>query len=689
MWYEHSTWRNLVDMHIPDWREDMLSRLDAEDYAQALEESGADTAIVYCGSCLGICYWPTKVGHRHAGLRGRDFVAEVTDACRKRGMKTILYFNIWSRWAYDTYPLWRMQTADGNDTCHPRGGLSRFGRVCMNAEGYREYVKTQIRDLVSGYPCEGLWIDMIGWYGTVCYCPHCRKRYKEETRRELPRRVDWYDPDWLLFQRKREEWYADFAEMIRAAAKEIRPDLTLAFQSGSWQHGWGGAVNDRFLQANDYLAADFYGDPLLYSVICKYVNHLTPHRPMEYMTSRCLSLEDHTTTKSESELLSSIRGAFVHNAAFVYIDAIDPKGTLNHRFHQRIGKLRSLTAPIEREVSCSAEVIADAAVYFNPESAVHVRDCGKDVLCASRFSVTDHMKTVARSLIRAHIAYDMIGRPQLRQPEGWPLVILCDPFSLTDQEADAFRAYVRGGGRLLVTGRCGLIDGFRPRSDFPLKDVLGVSFLGELPEDTAYMAPTPAGKPFFPDVEEGYPLYVRRQFMRVRAQGDTEVLAETVRPCSRTDEIFHFGSAISNPPDAPAGCPAVTLHRFGQGEAMYAAAALEWEDAYLHRDVFAALVRRLIPDPRIRVGAPPWLEVLVTDDPAQRVLRLSAFNCLSEQDAAGLIARDVTIRLKTAHTVRRAAEVGTGFPVPWEDDGGALILRLPEFTDFFMIRAEY
>lgn len=27
-WFEKSTWRNLVDMHIPDWNEDFLSRFD-------------------------------------------------------------------------------------------------------------------------------------------------------------------------------------------------------------------------------------------------------------------------------------------------------------------------------------------------------------------------------------------------------------------------------------------------------------------------------------------------------------------------------------------------------------------------------------------------------------------------------------------------------------------------------------
>lgn len=194
MWYETSAWRNLVDIHIPDWRDDFLEKLSARDYVDAVAKGCPDAALVYAGSCLGLCYWPTGVGRMHKGLKGRDFIGEICREVKARGMRLNLYFNIWSRWAFDTYPLWRMQTVDGYDTCHPNGGKSRFGQVCMNAVPYQDYVRAQIRDLCERYPCDGLWIDMIGWFGTICCCPHCRARFKEETGLEIPRTVDWSDP---------------------------------------------------------------------------------------------------------------------------------------------------------------------------------------------------------------------------------------------------------------------------------------------------------------------------------------------------------------------------------------------------------------------------------------------------------------------------------------------------------------
>ena len=69
MWYKNSYRRNLIDMHIPDWNEEFLSKFDPENYVDMLELAQVDTAYIYTTSCLGLCYWPTKIGKMHAGLK--------------------------------------------------------------------------------------------------------------------------------------------------------------------------------------------------------------------------------------------------------------------------------------------------------------------------------------------------------------------------------------------------------------------------------------------------------------------------------------------------------------------------------------------------------------------------------------------------------------------------------------------
>ena len=104
LWYKSSTWRNLIDMHIPDWNPEFLSEFSPEEYAQSMVDAQVDASIVYAGNCLGMCFWPTKVGHMHKGLKGRDINSETIKALREQGIKVIVYYNIWNRWAYDTYP---------------------------------------------------------------------------------------------------------------------------------------------------------------------------------------------------------------------------------------------------------------------------------------------------------------------------------------------------------------------------------------------------------------------------------------------------------------------------------------------------------------------------------------------------------------------------------------------------------
>jgi len=264
-WYKSSTWRNLIDMHIPDWNPDFLSEFSPEAYTQAMVDAQVDASIIYAGNCLGMCFWPTKAGHMHEGLKGRDINSETFKALRAQGKKVVVYYNIWNSWAHDTYPSWRMTTPGSTNNFR----TSRFGQCCMNSEGYRQFVSDQITDLCERFGCDGLWIDMIGYFGTVCCCESCRDKYLAETGCEIPEVVDWNDPKWVRFVRSRECWFDDFARMIQEAAHAVNPRLTLAFQTTSMLSGWGGGVNQSFLDRNDYLAGDFYGPPMQYSVICK------------------------------------------------------------------------------------------------------------------------------------------------------------------------------------------------------------------------------------------------------------------------------------------------------------------------------------------------------------------------------------------------------------------------------------
>ena len=330
-WYRKSYRRCLVDMHISDWSDEFFSEIDPKKYAEMMELSGIDAAIIYASSCLGICNWPTKHGYMHKQLKGRDLLKELVSECRGKNLNAVIYFNIWSRWAYDTHPEWRIVLPNGKGTVE--NGW-RYGLCCPNT-GFNEYVLKMIEELCSGYDSDGLWVDMIGWFSNICYCEGCKKRFLDETGREIPHEINWDDETWITFQRKREEWLADFAEAVASTAKKARPGISIALQNTSMVHGWGGGVKFKFTQQSDYLAGDFPDGRADQSFVCKLLNSISKDHPVEFMTPRCENLSHHTTNKSYETFLMQAYASLANNACFVLIDAIDPKETLNPEFYKQ------------------------------------------------------------------------------------------------------------------------------------------------------------------------------------------------------------------------------------------------------------------------------------------------------------------------------------------------------------------
>jgi hypothetical protein len=136
-WFENAWRRAVIDLHIPDWDPQFLSEFDADRYVEALVRSRAQSIVCYAHSHAGLFNYPTKIGKQHAGLKGRDIVAELIERCHRRDIAEVLYSSlIHDRWPFDTHPEWRGKHARGFEF----GTNSRYGIVCPNSP-YREYVR--------------------------------------------------------------------------------------------------------------------------------------------------------------------------------------------------------------------------------------------------------------------------------------------------------------------------------------------------------------------------------------------------------------------------------------------------------------------------------------------------------------------------------------------------------------------
>src|SRR5262249_53613196 len=384
-WYATAYGRAVIDMHIPDWDDRFLSRVDVNQYVAMLAKARAQSVVAYAMSHVGLFNYPTKVGRQHRGLKGRNLVREIIDACHGHGIAVQLYNSlIFDRTSADLHQDWRMRTVDGK----PHGEGGRHGLVCPNSP-YREYVRAWVEEECTLFDFDGIRFDMTFW-PAVCYCAHCKKRFAAEVGGEIPTTVSWLDTKWVAFQRRREAWLGEFAAIATGTVRKLRPGASVEHQSSTYPLHWQFGVNTPLIQHNGFLQGDFYGDSWQGSFVRKLLEDLTPHRPFGFETSISAELADHTAMKPEALLEAKAAAAVADSAAFIYIDAIDPVGTLNPKVYDRMGRIFGRLMPYYAELG--GRRVADVAVYYSLDSKFDFAGNGRPVAAAD---TTDaHTKSV-------------------------------------------------------------------------------------------------------------------------------------------------------------------------------------------------------------------------------------------------------------------------------------------------------
>ena len=685
MWYQQHFKRNLIDMHIVDWDERFLSHFDPEAYADAVAASGVDTVIIYAGNCQGMCFWPSARGHMHQNLHGRDIFGETVAACRARGLKIVGYYNIWNRYEFDHHPEWRMRDISGRAARVEHG--ERFG-LCCPSTGYRDFVRDQIDDLCAHYTFDGLWVDMIGWFGNICYCDGCRAAYRAETGRDLPETVDFSDPEWVRFVRTRQRWQADFAKLITDTAKSAQPHISVTQQCTSFGLGWSGGASLDFFSHSDYLAGDFYLGPWQEAFVCKLLRAMSPHHPVEFMVSACVDLNEHTTRKSLEMLSMQAMMAVSHQSAFVFIDAIDPVGTVNRPLYDRMRPILDKMTPYLPSMQGRWTQRADVGVYFNVDNLADgaVSPAHSD---GYRFKQMEYAHNVSKCLLADNIAFDVVTPRQLADLSDYKVIVLSDCYMLDAAETAALRAFVEQGGALYVSGEAGFVDGEgNALADFALADVLGVHRCGVSRWPLTYMSPTEEGTALFDDYRADYPLCIRGAQVRVTADADTQVLATRAETCDDPAELRRFSSAISNPPTEFTDEPCLTVHPFGKGRAMYAAGVIESSPYDAQQTVFTNLIASLIDKPCVHTDAPVPVQVNVFDSEAGDVTLVNLLNFQLQLPAVPV--HGITVRIDAGgRRVRAVTCTESGTPCDFDEKDGAVECRVDYLSDFAQLRVEW
>jgi hypothetical protein len=695
-WFQRSYRRNLIDMHIDDWDDSFLSKLDPGTYVEMLKTANVQSTMVYANSHIGYCYWPTKNGQMHKGLRGRDFLGQVIGLCHNQGIDVVVYYTlVFDNWSYDHDPSWRI-LYDGGIGSRDMPVLGRYGVVCPNNAGYRASVEAQVSELCTSYQFEGICFDMTFWPG-VCYCAACKQRYANEAGGEMPMTINWQGPEWVAFQKKREEWLVEFAAFATGIARKHRPGISVQHNcfplAGPWLYGATLALRDH----NDFIGGDFYGGFGQQSFICKLYHSISLNQPFEYWTSRCYpNLHDHTTMKSKEMLETHAYLAMAHNGVFFFVDAIDPVGTLNPKVYETMGEIFGKSKHYEAYLG--GELCQDVAVYFSLDSKMDFADNGKYANTIS--TAVPHLDAAlgaARTLRENHIPFGVISRNNLKDTAAYQVIVLPNVLMISEEEAQALRSFVERGGGLYASSQTDLTY---------LSDVFGVSPEGEATETVTYMTPTPHGRDLLSGVDPKYPLSIfapsvapggsifeplpasGRQ-VKARAANEDEVMATLTLPYTDPADSRKIASIHSNPPGIATDYASVVYRAFGKGKVIWVAAPLEAAVQQPHKDAFANMIRTLASTPfSFEADAPPAVEVTVFHQPNRKRYLV---NVVNEQELLPPIpVFDISIRVRTdGKRATRAALLPAETPLALTVKGDYAEVVVPELDIFQMLLLEY
>ncbi len=686
-WYKNSYLRLLTDMHIPETRPEFFTKFDPQTYIEQMSSTGIDTVYLYANSCVGLCNWPTKVGHMHKGHGGKDVLRELTEGFAKKGINVIVYINIWSKDAYEHHPDWRCKAPDGRESLeYMFEQPGRYGVLCLNSP-YKEYVLQMVDELGSSYDFQGLWVDMILWR-TMCTCDHCRARFARETGYDLPTTIDWASPVWNAYLKKRQEWVSEFFAAIIDRLHVHKPDATVMCNSSYFPIPIMGESLD-FYRLGEFVGGDFNMSREGHSFECKLYRGVSANKPFEFLGSVMdPSLYEHVILKSKEHMLSLMFSCLMNNGRYGFIDAVDPCGTTNPKVVELMRELAQVEKQYEPFLSNDVRFCADVGLYVSLPSVLDMEDNGKPL---QDWIDGTHAKTVrgaAQVLVRKHIPFDIITKFDLAELSQYKCIVLSQTVKLDFEEIQALRDYVANGGNIYASGSISYYDQDGNVCEGGLlSDVLGVTLLGKTQEKITYMRPANGGI-VTGDYTDTHPLSFCQEQCLVKADSDRTVLAYLTLPYTCPTDATQFASAIADPPGIATDYPSIVFGSYQKGTVLYSACSLELADNYERENAFVRALSYLLPkQPTFCSDAPACVEITLYEQAENHRYVLNLLNF--QKELPSIPVYNTCVRVAVDKPIRAVTSAPDGASVPFRYEDGALVLEIDKIDIFRMLLLEY
>ncbi|MFO0803005.1 MAG: alpha-amylase family protein [Gemmataceae bacterium] len=385
---------------------------------------------------------------------------------------------------YETHPDWRRIAT--NTTEIPTTDMKKFphgGMLCPLGP-YGDFFIDVLAEILTKFPdVDAFSFDGLH-YGGVCYCEHCRKNFRKDTGKEIPK-ADLNDAEFRRYQHWADRRMENLVQRMQERLKGIKPDVALVTWStnaGRWGHFLSLPRNmparmNLLLDAPDQ---EFWMDE------SNRGNTIVPAFTNAYMWA----ITDHRVGFSEPYLMS--HGNPYGNDSF-------PPHEIERRMMLALtwGASPSIAVAqpprLQQELyRCMDEVQKRKPwlTHKEPErwAAILMSDNTRTFYGREAGKVEErYMSSVLgafRACVEEHLPVNLINDWNLNAEDlaKYKVLILPNAACLDERQVKAIDAFVKNGGGLVASLETSLFDEFgEPRKEFALNHLFGGNYRGPAP----------------------------------------------------------------------------------------------------------------------------------------------------------------------------------------------------------------
>lgn len=420
-----------LDFHTSEAIQGIGSRFSKPQFQEMLKLGHVDSITVFAKCHHGWAYHPSTANEMHPHL-SFDLLGAQIEAAHEIGVKTPVYLSAGlDEKLARRHPNWlvrnqKEQIGWAGDFMSP--GYHLF---CMNSP-YLDVLAEQVHEVAEGYDADGIFLDIVGV--RECYCQYCVTEIRR--RGSDPRNTEDMKALW-------EDTYLKYAKRMNATVHAVKPGLPVFHNSSHVSRGrrdlsfvnthleleslpTGGWGYDHFPLSARYaqgLGLDFLG-----------------------MTGKFhLSWGEFGGFKHPNALRYEAALSLANGARCSIGDQLHPEGFMDPATYTLIGEAYREVEAKEEWCRGTASV-ADIAL-LSVEAAGHA------------FGRTDAPLGQAdtgavRILLEGHYLFDVIDTES--DLGKYKVIVLPDSIAVTAPLKAKLKDFLRGGGKLLATGRSGL-----------------------------------------------------------------------------------------------------------------------------------------------------------------------------------------------------------------------------------------